>query len=94
MSRRRSRLELILSILSIVRDGKDKPTHIMYSTNMSWTSTQNILFQLVELGLLEVRTASESSRRRYTITEKGINVLDYFEKAKEILLLEGIYPGD
>jgi len=85
MSKHRSRLEVVLTVLSVVADGSDKPTHIMYSANMSWTLTQSILSQLVKQGLLEVRTASESSRRRYTITEKGFNVIDYFDKAKEIL---------
>ena len=87
MSKRRSRLEIILSILSAIRGGKDKPTNIMYAVNLSWKPTQRILSDLVEQGLLKERIASGKglSKRRYAITERGINVLDYFEKAKEIL---------
>ena len=85
MTRRRSRLEIILSILSVVREGNEKPTRIMYAINMSWNPTQMLLSGLVEQGLLELRMASGLSRRRYGITEKGVNVLDYFEKANEIL---------
>ena len=85
MSRRRSRLEIILSILSVVREGKDKTTNIMYAVNLSWDPTKKILSDLVEQGLLELRIASGLSKRRYVITEKGVNVIDYFEKAKEIL---------
>jgi predicted transcriptional regulator len=96
MSPRRSQLEIRLNILSAVRDGVDKPTRIMYAANMSWKPVQRILSHLVEQGLLEVRmnTESRQSKKRYALTDKGANVLDYFEKAKEILPLEGLYSGD
>ncbi len=85
-----------MSILSAVMDGVDKPTRIMYSVKTSWELTQRILSSLVEQGLLEVRmnTESRQSKRRYVITEKGVDVLDSFEKAREILPLEGVYAGD
>lgn len=85
MSKRRSRLEIILSILTAIREGTEKPTRIMYAINLSWKPTQKMLFNLVEQGLIEMRTASGVSKKRYTITEKGVNVLDYFEGAKEML---------
>ncbi len=89
MSIRRSRLEINLSILSAVMDGVNKPTRIMYATNMSWAPTQRMLSRLVEQGLIEVRmnTESRQSKRRYVITEKGVNVLYYFENVKELLIL-------
>ena len=85
MSRRRSRLEIMLDILSAIRDGKEKPTKIMYAANLSWKPTQKVLSNLMEQGLVEMRMASGRARKRYTITEKGVNVLDYFEKANEVL---------
>ena len=96
MSPRRSQLEIRLNILSAVRDGVDKPTRIMYAANMSWKPVQRILSHLVEQGLLEVRinTESRQSKKRYVLTDKGANVIDYFEKAKEILPLEEVYAGD
>jgi len=96
MSPRRSQLEIRLNILSAVKDGVDKPTRIMYAANMSWKPVQRILSHLVEQGLLEVRMNVESrqSKKRYVITEKGTNVLDYFDKAREILPIEGLYSGD
>ena len=95
MSKRRTRLEIVLSILSAVMDGVDKPTRIMYAANMSYRPTQRILSLLVEQGLLEVRmnTESRQSKKRYVITEKGADMLDYFEKAKDILPLEVIYAS-
>ena len=74
-----------MSILSVVSSGKDKPTNITYATNTSWKRTQSMLSDLVEQGLLEVRMSSGLSKRRYAITEKGVNTLDHFEKAKELL---------
>jgi len=74
-----------LSILSAVRDGNDKPTRIMYAANMSWRPSQRMLSNMIEQGLVEVRTAPGLSKKRYMITDKGIDVLDYFEKANEIL---------
>ena len=85
MSRRRSRLEIILNILSAVKEGTEKPTRIMYAINLSWNPTKKMLSNLVEQGLIEIRTASGISKKRYFMTEKGVNVLAYFEKADEIL---------
>ena len=86
MSRRRSRLEIMLEILSIVGGGKDKPTNIMYSASLSWKPTQRILSYMVEQGLVEMMMPPPGkSRRRYVITEKGVNVLNYFERANEVL---------
>ena len=93
MSKRRSKLETILTILSAIMDGVDKPTRIMYAANMSWKPTQRILSHLVEQGLiLEVlNTKGRQSKRLYQITEKGESMLDYFERANDIMPLEDIY---
>ena len=96
MSPRRSKLEIRLKILAAVKQGVDKPTRIMYAANMSWKPVQLMLTHLVEQGLLleVVNTGSKQSKRRYQITEKGEKILDYFEKAKDILPLEDVYAGD
>jgi predicted transcriptional regulator len=93
MSHRRSKLEIQLNILSSVMNGVDKPTRIMYAANMSWRPVQRNLSHLVDKGLLErqVNLESSKSKSRYVITEKGINVLEYFKKAKEILPIKEIY---
>jgi len=89
MSKRRSRLEIALDILSAVMEGVDKPTRIMYAANLSWRPTMRIISSLVEQGLLEMRmnTETRKSMKRYVITEKGANVLDYFIKAKDLMPL-------
>ncbi len=89
---RRSRLEIVLDILSVVMGGVDKPTCIMYAANMSWSPVQRMLSNLVEQGFLLVvlYTKGRQSRRLYRITEKGVNVLDYFEKVEELMPLADI----
>jgi len=93
MSKRRTRLEIVLGILSAVMDGVDKPTRIMFAAQMSWRPTQRVLSSLVEQCLIEVRmnTDTRRSMKRYTLTDKGANVLDYLEKAKEIMTIVDIY---
>ncbi len=93
---RRSRLDIVLSVLSAVRDGADKPTRIMYASNLSWKPTRKILASLVEQGLLSEfeRAESKRSRKRYGITEKGLSVIDYFKKAQGLFEIEDILALD
>jgi len=96
MPKRRSKLEIVLGVLSVVADGSDKPTHIMYAMNMSWNPTQKILSNLVELGLLEVEYSEGRgrSKRRYMITEKGIKIIDYYDNASNIMPIEKLCFGE
>ena len=92
MSKRRSRLEISLIILSAIRDGVDKPTRIMYAANMSWASSQKILSSLVEQGFIEVKMPLKigKSKKRYVITKKGKKVVVYLEKANELLPINAL----
>lgn len=92
MSMRRSKLDIVLNVLSVVRDGVDKPTRIMYAANLSWRPTQSILESLVQQDLLtEVEnTGSKRSKKNYMITEKGLNIIKYFEGARDLIDLEKI----
>ncbi|UCH56981.1 MAG: hypothetical protein JSV18_06485 [Candidatus Bathyarchaeota archaeon] len=87
MTERRSKLEIILNVLSAVHDGIDKPTRIMYAANMSWNPTQEVLKRLVAEGHLRVieEPSKLRAKKRYLITEKGISVLRYFKGAEELL---------
>lgn len=87
MSVRRSKLNIMLGVLSTVKKGVDKPTKIMYATNLSWKPLQEVLSSLVKQELLrEIEVpGNKRSRRRYEVTEKGVNVLTYFEGASELL---------
>jgi len=41
--RKRSRLELELEVLSVVKDREEKPTRIVYAANLSWPFARNVL---------------------------------------------------
>lgn len=89
MATRRSKLEIMLSVLSVVRDGVDKPTRIMYATNLSWNPAQEVLSRLVEEGLLGVydEPSQKRSRKRYHVTERGLHVLNYLKGAEALISL-------
>jgi len=95
MSKRRSKLEIYLDVLWIIKDGTDKPTRIMYGANLSWKPLQKILDSMVSQGLItEIESDEDSDDKRttkiYKITQKGENTLRYFSRAKELLPLEEI----
>jgi len=87
MSNRRSKLEITLDVLKAVRDGVDKPTRIMYVANMSWNPTQELLERLVLEGHLDVteERTEKRSKKRYVITEKGLNVISYLRGAEALI---------
>ena len=91
---RRSRLKITLTVLSAVSDGEEKPTKIMYATNLSWVPTQRMLSDMVEQGLLIRREYPERkrSKTRYSISEKGLRILRYFEKAEEVIGIDLTSP--
>ena len=87
MSERRSKLEIMLTVLRSVKSGIDKPTRIMYAANMSWNPTQKVLKKLVSEGHLEVieEPSLQRAKKRYLITEKGASVLRYFRGVEELI---------
>jgi predicted transcriptional regulator len=90
MTGKRSRLEIYLEVLDVVRHDVDKPTRIMYAANISWKPLQEIIATLLENGLIHEEETKLS--KRYTITDKGKSALSYFRKAKELILAEPMIP--
>ena len=81
---RRSLLQVRMEILRVVMNGFGKPTQIMYKSNISWAVLQTQLNTFVAGGLLAV--TSYGSRHRYSITEKGIEMVKAYDRvAGEIL---------
>ena len=87
LTQRRSKLDIMMTVLGAIRDGVDKPTRIMYTANMSWNSTQKVFGDLLEQDLIFVteEPGLKRAKKRYHITEKGMNVLQYFEGAKSLI---------
>ncbi len=91
---RRSRLELYLDVLWAIKRGTTKPTRIMYEANLSWKPLQKILNSMLAQKLVEDVDASDNRDKRtntiYKITQKGENIINYFNRAREYLDIEEI----
>lgn len=83
MSSKRSRLEIYLDVLQVIQKGTDKPTRIMYRTNLSWKPLKKTLDTMVEQNLIS--SEEDDGHTFYKITEKGRNVIDYFHEAMELI---------
>ena len=81
---RRSRLEIYFDILKVISRGVDKPTRIMYKTNLSWAVLQDMFKTLLD-GDFIIEELQKNSRRYY-ITEKGKNALSYHMRSLEGLV--------
>lgn len=94
MTRRRSKLEIYLDVLWIIKNGTHKPTRIMYGANLSWKPLQRILNSMVSQDLVREVDARDNRDKRtnkyYEITQKGENVVKYFNRAKDLLQLEEV----
>lgn len=91
MSSRRSKFEIYIDILALIKSGVVLPTRIMYSANLSWKPLRQILKNLVSQDLIEEEAFKERDKRTkkvYRITEKGDNVLRYFNRAKDLMEIE------
>lgn len=83
MSKKRSKLEIYLDVLRVIRAGYSKPTNIMYKSNLSWITLRDILDSLVERGLITM--LEKDGRKLYFITSKGKSILNSLEEAYSIL---------
>jgi len=90
MSSRRSRFEIYIDILAQIKSGETLPTRIMYGVNLSWKNLQSTLQSLINQGLIEEFNENEGdnrSKKFYRITEKGDNVLKYFNRIESLMEL-------
>ena len=86
-SYRRSKMEIYLDILWMIKNGVDRPTRIMYRANLSWKPFQETLKFLLDRGMLETANSKEGdeTRKTYQVTPKGDEVIKYFTLAKNLL---------
>ncbi|MEM3670473.1 MAG: winged helix-turn-helix domain-containing protein [Thermoprotei archaeon] len=80
---RRSRLETMVDILQTVYDGAEKPTHIMYRANLSWSAMQEYVDALIKSDLL--REINSMNRKTYAVTEKAVKLLQQYHGMVEKL---------
>ena len=88
---RRSKLEIYLDVLWVIKNGTKKPTRIMYEANLSWKPLQQILKSMITKGFIsEVDAMSLKDNRTrsfYEMTHKGENIINYFNRGKEYLMI-------
>ena len=84
---RRSRFEIYVDILTEIESGTVLPTQIMYGANMSWNTLKRTLDKLTAQGFITEQPiyGNKISKRSYTLTEKGGNVLKYLKNVNKIL---------
>jgi predicted transcriptional regulator len=75
---KRSMLEICFDVLKVIQEGITKPTQIMYETNISWITLQNVFDTLINSAFVIVKTKGKS--KRYGITAKGGKALSFHEK--------------
>ena len=88
MSSRRSRFEIYVDILTEIMTGSNKPTRIMYGANLSYKPLKSILHSLLDQGLIEEDEGKIKDKRtkvKYILTNKGLNVVRYYSKAKDLI---------
>jgi predicted transcriptional regulator len=98
MKNRRSKLEIYLDVLQVIKEGTTKPTRIMYGSNLSWNLLQSVLSSMADQDLITMIDESDSRDKRtnvvYMITHKGDSVLKYYHHAKGLIDVdvEGFNP--
>ncbi len=78
-------METFCDILRAIGSGAEKPTHIMYKANLSWTVMQSYIRTLESQGL--VMSVDSEGKRIYRLSEKGFQVLKQFLTIREDLNL-------
>ena len=82
MSKKRDRLQIIHDILKAIREknGKIKPTHILYKSNLSPQMLEEYLDELIAKNLILQHNSKQG--RTYSLTQRGF---EYLEKYKLIV---------
>jgi predicted transcriptional regulator len=82
---RRSRMETFCDILRAIGNGAQKPTHIMYKANLSWTVLMEYMKALQSQELVEL--VDDEGKKTYRLTHKGFQLLNQFLSIREDLNL-------
>ena len=78
-------METYCDIIKAIGGGAEKPTHIMYRANLSWTVMQGYIKALEGHGLVTAQDAE--GKRLYQLTDKGFGLLRQYLSIKDNLQL-------
>ncbi|MEM1556843.1 MAG: winged helix-turn-helix domain-containing protein [Candidatus Bathyarchaeia archaeon] len=89
--KKRSKLEIYIDVLRIIKSGVNKPTRIMYAANLSWRTLKKVISDLEKRGLIECENIGD--RTQIFITERGKRVLKNLEAiSAELVALNAVPP--
>ncbi len=85
MTRKRDRLQVIYDILKAIRekDGKIRPTHILYKSNLSPQMLDDYLKELILKKFIMER--KNAGGKTYSLTEKGFEYLQKYRLVVEFV---------
>ena len=79
MNKKRTRLEIFHDILEVIkqRNGKIKPTHILYKANLSHQMLEDYLTELIQKGF--VIELNKKEGKFYSLTQKGFDYINQYQ---------------
>lgn len=79
MKIKRERLQIIHDILKVIqgRNGKIKPTYIMYKANLSHQMLDKYLRYIISNGF--IKETKSGKGKTYALTQKGFDYLNKYE---------------
>jgi predicted transcriptional regulator len=89
---RRSKVEVYCDVLYAVGSGAEKPTHIMYKSNLSYNVLAGYIEKLSNKGL--IISEELNAKKRYHLSERGFEVLKQFLILRQELDLASDYDED
>jgi predicted transcriptional regulator len=84
LSTRRSSFQIAVDVLTVIGKGEERPTRIMYASNLSWNSLKGTLDTLVGKGYVDEMSMNQK-QKRYTISSKGRDVLSYYNQLESLV---------
>jgi len=85
MSTKRNRLQVVHDILNSIqaKNGKIKPTHILYKANLSHKMMDIYLKELISKGLINEIKGKKG--KTYSLTEKGFDYLNKYKMMSKFI---------
>lgn len=79
MSKKRDKLQIIYDILSVIKEknGKIKPTNVLYKSNLSNQMFGEYMNELMQKGFILQNEAK--SGKTYSLTQKGFDYINKYQ---------------
>jgi len=90
MDKKRSKLEIIRDILRVIQEknGRVKPTHILYKSNLSHQMMTEYMQDMISKGFIV--ESSWKNGKTYTLTQKGSQYLEEYRKIADFMSSFGL----